>query len=207
MKPPKSLIALAMTIAVVLSGCVTGVRVDDPSAVDRKFALSSYIEEGKLVALVVGTRPARISNCQGYMPLEIGIANKGLKSLSLTPESFTLIDSAGSRYPMVYSKELYEHYGRVDTDRRLGEVLPVLRAKFQAYAAVPSNFTPSFDRPMDRRRLYLPRYSFTYDLIYFPCPGKGIRGQVFELFMTAPELPDPVFVRFEVGGAGDDSER
>ena len=44
----------------------------------------------------------------------------------------------------------------------------------------------------------VPRNGYVIDFIYFPTPETGVRGQRFELFMDAPELPDPVFVRFEV---------
>ena len=44
----------------------------------------------------------------------------------------------------------------------------------------------------------LPRYGYLMDMIYFPMPVTGLKGHAFELTMTAPELPDPIFVKFEV---------
>ena len=44
----------------------------------------------------------------------------------------------------------------------------------------------------------LPRFGYMLDMLYFPAPSTGVKGHTFELFLQAPELPDPVFVRFEV---------
>jgi hypothetical protein len=44
----------------------------------------------------------------------------------------------------------------------------------------------------------IPRYGYIIDYIYFPRPKTGVVGKRFELFMNAPELPDPVFVKFAV---------
>ena len=186
----------------LLSGCAAGSysgRSEEP-ALDRKFSLTSYIEEGTQLALIVGVRPAGIVKNQGYVPFEIGVANRGMEKLTITPESFILVDENGNRYPVVSSEELYREYRRVDVDRRLGEIFQVMLGKYQTYTLVPSNFTPSFDAPTLVPRAYIPRYGMMYDLIYFPEPETGVRGRRFELFMNAPELENPVFVQFRIGG-------
>jgi hypothetical protein len=35
-------------------------------------------------------------------------------------------------------------------------------------------------------------------MLYFPMPATGLLGHKFELAMTAPELTEPIFVKFEV---------
>ena len=35
-------------------------------------------------------------------------------------------------------------------------------------------------------------------MLYFPMPATGLLGHKFELVMTAPELTDAIFVKFEV---------
>lgn len=197
---------VSLAALVLLSGCAAGsyaARTDGPP-LDPKFSLSSYIEEGASVAFIVGTRPAGIVKDAEYMPLEIGVANKGMSVLTITPESFVLVDEAGNRYPAVSSEELYREYRRVDVDRRLGEIFPVMRGKFQIYSIVPSNFTPSFDFPTALLKPVLNRYTMIYDLIYFPRPENGTQGRRFELFLSAPELESPVFVQFRVGGKKTD---
>jgi hypothetical protein len=47
-------------------------------------------------------------------------------------------------------------------------------------------------------RIQLPKFGYMLDMIYFPMPATGLRGHTFELTMTAPELTDPIFVKFEV---------
>lgn len=203
MRSSRLVAVLSLAALLLLSGCAAGsysARPEDGLPLDPKFSLTSYIEEGAELALIVGVRPAGIVKDQGYVPLEIGVANKGMEKLTITAESFVLIDDEGNRYPVVSSEELYREYRRVDVDRRLGEIFQVMLGKFQIYSIVPSNFTPSFDAPSLVPQAYLHRYSMMYDLIYFPEPENGVRGRRFELFMSAPELKDPVFVQFRVGG-------
>ena len=193
-------VVLWLMVLFLMCGCASGRRPagDEDGYLARKFALSSYIEEGDLVALIVGARQAGIVKESDYMPLEIGVANKGLSQLTLTPESFVLVDEDGNRYPAIPSTELYREYRRVDVDRRLGEILPVLLGRFPLYSLVPSNFTPSFDFPAPLKRPVLQRHALMQDLIYFPSPATGVRGRTFELFLSSPELESPVFVRFRV---------
>ena len=193
---------LVLCCSLLMAGCAAGsyaTRTDGPP-IDPKFSLSSYIAEGKSVVLIVGARAAGIVKGENYVPLEIGVVNTGMKLLSITPESFTLVDEAGNRYPVVSSEELYREYGRIDVDRRLGEIFPVMRGKYASYPRIPSNFTSSFAAPTGRPKPVLNRYTMMYDLIYFPRPQGGLRGHRFELFMSAPELEDPIFVQFRVSG-------
>jgi hypothetical protein len=176
-------------------------RASAPAQVDPKFSMTSYIEDGNLVTLIVGTRPTRYREERAYIPLEVAVANKGLTSLTLTRESFTLVDQDGQRYPAATPRELAERYGNLDLDRRLGEIEPVVASRFISYSRIPSNFSPGFDVPIERRVLHLPRFGYALDYLYFPRPGTGVLGRRFELFVNAPELPSPVFVRFEVEGS------
>ena len=197
-KPLKIVVAAALTAATLaLPACSTSRRA--PSDLDRKISQSSYIEEGKLMALVVGTRATRQREDRPYIPLEIAVVNKALASISFTAESFTLIDSEGNRYSTVGFDELKSDYRTIDLDRRLEEVGPTVRGSFQAYEERPSSLTGSFDRPIVQK-MFLPKFSYMIDWIYFPTPAGGVRGKRFELFLEAPELQDPVFVRFEVEG-------
>ena len=189
--------ALLSTSMAWLPACAPLSGKQAPGDTDRKFGLSSYIEEGSLISLIVGARPARFREDRDYMPLEVAVVNKGLKSLTFGPESFTLLDKAGNRYAAVGREELAKGYGNVDLDRRLGEIGPAVRGRYQAYGRLPSTLTPSFDKPVPRR-LHLPRYTYVLDFLYFPRPAEGVGSGPFELFLDAPELPDPVFVRFEV---------
>lgn len=171
-----------------------------PSGADPKLAFSTYIEEGKLVALAVSTRASRQRLTRDYIPFEIAVVNKGLEKLTLTPESFTLVTEDGNQYPVVGHEELSRSGGGRAVDRRFSEAAELIRQRFSQYDVVPSNLSPDFDNPVARDHLFLPRFSYIVDYLYFPRPQQEIEGKPVELFVRAPELKDPIFVRFVVGG-------
>ena len=192
------LAALAL-VSLMLTGCLTsGAATRSPSGLDRKLDNTSFIEEGDLIALVAGTRVAFAREHPDYFPLEVAVVNKGLEGLTVTPESFTLVDESGTSYPVVSGEEVRDATN-VDVDRRLSTLAPVIRGRYDGYTEVPGTLTTSFDRPI-RRDLQLPRFSWAAELLYFPRPADGVRGRTFELFLRARDLDDPVFVRFKVPG-------
>jgi hypothetical protein len=172
--------------------------------VDRKLSTFAYIEEGKLATFIVDTRPTRYREGERYVPVEIAIANRGVARLSLTRESFTLADENGNRYPCASPKELLANYDFLDLDRNLAELDEIVFNRFGAMTAYPSKFSPT-RRPSRTGEsnvitdtVQLPRYGYMLDMLYFPMPTTGLKGHKFELAMTAPELTDPIFVKFEV---------
>jgi hypothetical protein len=172
--------------------------------VDRKLSTFAYIEEGKLATFIVDTRPTRYREKERYIPVEIAIANRGVRQLSLTRESFTLADENGNRYPCASPKELLANYDFLDLDRNLAELNEIVFNRFGAMTAYPSKFSPT--RRISRAgestvvtdNVQLPKFGYLLDMLYFPAPANGLLGHKFELTMTAPELTDPIFVKFEV---------
>lgn len=193
-------------LAVALAASCAGRReMAGPEASDLDPRLSKfvYIEGGNLVDLVVATKATRYRDGEPFVPIEIAVANRGLKQLSMTRESFVLLDADGNRYPAAGPTELRESYPFLDMDQRLGELESVLRARYAAFTRHPGSFSPS--RTVRRgssgvvhRQVSLPRFGYMIDMLYFPTPSTGVKNRRFELFLWAPELPDPVFVRFEV---------
>jgi len=172
--------------------------------VDRKLSTFAYIEEGKLATFIVDTRPTRYREGEKYVPVEVAIANRGVARLSLTRESFTLVDDKGNRYPCASPKELLDNYDFLDLDRNLAELEEIVFNRFGAMTPYPSKFSPT-RRPSRTGEstvitdtVQLPRYGYMLDMLYFPMPTTGLKGHKFELAMTAPELADPIFVKFEV---------
>ena len=96
---------------VVLSGivicasalsCLSQQTVSAPrsaSDLDRKLSTFAWIEDGKLVTFIVNTQPTRYREGEAYMPLEICVANRGVRNLTISRESFVLMDVEGNRYP------------------------------------------------------------------------------------------------------------
>jgi hypothetical protein len=197
---------LAVLVICALAGaCATRQPVlgQKTTGFDKKLSTFAYIEEGDLITLIVDTRVARDKDGQAYMPLEIAIANHGFRTLTLTLESFTLLDGEGNRYPAASPRELLKNYGMLDFDRNLAELEGIIFNRFAANPRYPSNFSPVRSASVGvnslvRDRVALPRHGYLIDFVYFPTPVTGIREQPFELFLNAPELQDPVFVKFEV---------
>ena len=179
-------------------------RGQEVDGFDKKLSTYAYIEEGDLVTLIVDTRAARDKDGRKYVPLEIAIANHGMRVLSLTRESFTLLDANGNRYPVASPRELLESYDMLDFDRNLAEIEGITFNRFAAMARYPSNFSPTrtvqagLGNNLVQDYVGLPRHGYIIDFIYFPQPKSGLMNKQFELFLTAPELEDPVFVKFIV---------
>lgn len=180
---------------------MTGQQAAD---VDRKLSTFAFIEEGKLATFIVDTRATRYREKERYIPIEIAVANRGVRQLTLTRESFTLADETGNRYPCASPKELLDNYEYLDLDRNLSELSEIVFNRFAAMTAYPSKLSPT--RLFGRAGLpgtvtdtvSLPRYGYLIDMIYFPAPSTGLKGHKFELTMSTAELTDPIFVKFEV---------
>ncbi len=198
---PRIALAAAVLVAAACAPVLqpSGSTVEE-GRLDPKLALSTWIEEGSEIALIVSTRATRFRLKQPFVPIEIAVVNRGLEGVTLTRESFTLADSKGNRYPLAGRQELTEGYGgSVDVDRRnFYEAAPIVLGKYQSYNAVPSNFSPGFDNPIALDRVSLPRFSYILDFLYFPTPLGFAEGEPLELLLSAPELENPVFVRFTV---------
>jgi hypothetical protein len=198
MKVPRGRYWIAVSVVVaiaVVTGCSGSKQV--PSDVDRKLTNTAYFEEGDLITFVVGVRAALSREDKDYTPLQIAIVNNGLEGITINREFFSLVDEDGNRYAPVGFDELKKEYRVMDLDKRLGDLDGVILNKYQAFELTPSTLTESFDRPT-LLVTRLPRFSYILDWLYFPKPEGGAEGRRFELFLDAPELPDPVFVRFRV---------
>jgi hypothetical protein len=198
--------ACSLGLLVLLSSCAARqpIRGQETTGLDRKLSTFAYIEEGDLLTLIVDTKATRYREKTAYFPLEIAIANNGLRQIALTRESFTLIDEQGNRYPAASPKELIEAYEFLDLDRnQLAELEGIIFNKFAAFARYPSMFSPtntfSFNRSnLVRDMVSLPKHGYLLDFIYFPAPKEGLLGKRFELHLASAHLEDPVFVKFEV---------
>jgi hypothetical protein len=200
-------VAAAGILGLLLSvACATRQPVvgQETRGADRKLSTFVYVEEGKIGTLLVGTRAAQYRRGDAYVPLEISVANRGLRQLTLTRESFTLVDDAGRRYPCAGPAELLSRYEFLDLDRRLQEIAEIVFNRFSAYTRYPSQFSPlrrgssvPGTSTLVRDAVYLPRYGYIIDMLYFPMPDGGIEsGRRFELFLDAPELEQPIYCTF-----------
>jgi hypothetical protein len=224
----RTLSVLAVTLVLVgASSCVTHQRsaTTAPSDLDYKLSTFAFMEEGDLVTFIVDTRASGIHEPDPYFPLEISVANRGLKNLALTRESFILIDEDGNRYHVASPRDLMQSYEHLDVDQRLAELEGIVYNRFANYTRYPAVFSPtrmssgSGITPVDAElstpttrspregqeglttvqdRVTLPKWGYFIDFIYFPTPPTGLQGKRFELHMEAPELPHTIFLKFIV---------
>ena len=203
-------VALLLMVAGLSASCARQINTQveqNAPAVDKKFTLTFYVEEGELLSLIVGARPTITRSKLNYIPFEVGVVNRAVPNLTLSLESFTLIDEDGNRYPAVGEIELNKNYeGSVNADTalasnrtfRLGEIEPIIAGRYTTFRRQRGVLTPRTGRA-ELTNQFLEQFSFAVNMIYFPRPANSeVRGEIFELFMDAPELEDPVFVRFRV---------
>ena len=196
-----ALLALSVTLS---CGARQPLRGQVTDSLDRKLSTFAFIEEGDLVSFIVDTRATRYRAEMAYIPLEICVANRGLRQLILTRESFTLIDENGKRYPAASPSELIQNYEFLDLDRNaLAELEGIIFNRFAAFTRYPSKFSPTRDVQFGRSSLVrdmisLPRFGYMLDFVYFPQPETGLMGKTFELHMDSENLEDAVFVKFLV---------
>lgn len=199
-------VALSLLLALAAAGCGVRqeVRGQETTGLDRKLSKFAFIEDGDIVTLIVGTRATRYRDGTSYIPLELAIANNGVRQLRLTREQFTLIDEEGNRYPAASPQELMEGYEFLDLDRtNLAELEGIVFNKFAAYQRYPSKLSPTRMARTGRSEVVrdlvsLPKFGYLLDFIYFPAPSTGVKGHRFELFIDSPDLETPVFVKFLV---------
>ena len=195
------MLALVVVSLVLSAGCKSALTRKDPrkyEGLDRRLDAFTYIEEGKLVAFAVNTQAARYREAEAYIPLAVGIANKGTETIRLDRESFVLQDEAGKQYPMATYSEINEHYQRVQSDNEFTSFYEIWAAKWPLYARSRSAFFPVRSAETVQDFVELPPFFAFADYLYFPKPEGGVVGHRFELHAKAQGLPDPVFVKFIV---------
>jgi hypothetical protein len=196
-------VILSLLAMVGASGaCILGGRnpkVRRPGDLDFKLGPFTYLEEGKLIGLAVGTESARYREKENYMPLWVGLVNKDAPTLKITRESFILQDESGKRYPLATYREVAGGYNLGTMDRTMTTFRDIFSAHFPSYDRVQSNFFPDkVSAGIVIDTVELPRFHAMLDLLYFPKPDEGILGHRFELHVNASGLDNEVFVKFLV---------
>lgn len=190
------------------AGCASGFNdLPQEPGYSPRLTRFTYLEEGKLVALAADTQATIQREKQKFVPVGVAIANLGLPtSLTLNRESFTLVDDQGKKYSLATVQEARSLAGLQTYDLKLEEpFVSVLTTRFTTLQPVPMVFFPvqTTDPQYARRgivrdRVELPLRSWAWDILYFPHPEGKLKGRKYELWLAAPELKEPVFVRFAV---------
>lgn len=169
----------------------------------------TYLERGNLVAFAVDVSATILREESPYIPIGIGLANKGLERIKLDRESFTLVDEQGRRYPMASVAEVREKMSslmRMDL-RVSGSFAEVFAGSYDSWIQIPSVYFPVQDagpsslfgrRGLVIDRLEVPRATYMVDVIYFPRPEGPLKEARFELWLDSESLEQPFFVKFAV---------
>ncbi|RMG46294.1 MAG: hypothetical protein D6718_05830 [Acidobacteria bacterium] len=193
-------LAFLAALSAAAAGCaVWNLPLPQEPGLHPQLTPYSYLEEGRLVSFLVDTEAARRREDRPLVPLAVGVANIGLDHLTLTRESFTLVDDAGRRYAMAGVDEVRRGGPLPSYDRRLSaHAEGAFTGRFPFWPAVPAAFFPGVEEGLADSRVQLPQRSKMFTLLYFPHPAGRWLGRRYELWLDAAELEEPVFVKFAV---------
>ncbi len=191
----------AVVAAVVLLGAChyRGTLPREPGLHPRLTPFT-YLEEGKLIAFAVDTEAARQREEDLLVAFGVGVTNLGLDSLTLNRESFTLVDDTGRRYGMVSLQEMRAAVVAPDFDVKASrDFFGIWATRNRPWPRVDSSFfTLARSRRLMQDRVQLHRHAWMSDLLYFSHPEGRLVGRVYEMWIDAPELPEPTFVKFRI---------
>lgn len=164
---------------------------------------SIFQGEDEHLIIIVDVELARRRLEGKYFPLSIKVANKRLPSLTLTRNSFILIDDNRIPHYMPDIVELQKNYKMLTSDSRFrsqtGLLGDQLVTSFSYFRKAESHFFPQTagaGRVIDE--VYVRQRGYMEDLIYFPMPPGGIEGKVLILRIDAEELEIPADIAFSV---------
>lgn len=188
-----------LLLAAALSVAVPPTRGGDTSS-SESFSFATYKEKDGPITILVGSFPASLNEGEAFFPLQVAVGVRGRDAtLTVTRESFTLIDPDGKVYPMATYREIRARDRLLEFNQSIDTAQPlVIGQQFANSFRIASRFFPSpasTSSPVDR--VHLKRTVYFKDLIYFPYPDLGLRGVLTIRFRTK-EMTRPIDVRFEV---------
>ncbi len=200
---------LASIGLIALTACATTYTAggDDPEGMSARIGSEIYVEYGDVIDVLVGLRPARYREADGYVPVEIAVANHGRTAFALPRHAFTLVEADGTTHPPVEPRDLLENYRFLDMDREALAQLPeAASTTFGRYFRHPSKLSPTrgfvaIDRytlNVVQDTVLIPRFGYIVDILYFRAPDGGVRGRALDLEVESDALPQPLLVRFVV---------
>ena len=199
---PRALLAGALLLPIVVAAGCTYSR-ERPRAVSTDtlsptLGPMTFKEEGNLVILTVDVNATRFHEESPFIPVAVALANKRVEPyISISRESFYLMDAFGRRYGLAGIGEVQRLQRGLAQDRQLTEV-SFRASSFGGYRFHRTNFFPFVSGGILTDRIDLPTFGFVADVLYFPRPEGELKGGVFELHLTSKQLPQDVFVVFEV---------
>ncbi len=165
----------------------------------------TFKEEGSLVILTVDVNATRFHEDSPFVPVAVALGNKRVEPyLSISRESFYLMDAFGRRYGMAGVGEVQRLQRGLAQDRHLTRI-SFQTSKFDGFRFYRTAFFPFSTDLINPEaggiltdRMDLPTFGYLADILYFPRPEGELKGGVFELHLEARQLPQDIFVVFEV---------
>lgn len=168
------------------------------------FAFATYRVRAGAVTVLVDAYPAALHAEDAYIPLSVavGYTDRG-PGITVTAESFTLIDSTGMVHAAVPYGEFIRNYSKREFDAELLRNRPLVAGQqFDTSIKLPARFYPTVATGGTRmERVELAPYTWFSTLIYFPRPRAGWDG-VMTLRLSGGGVQPPVEVRFRIPKLG-----
>jgi hypothetical protein len=191
MKVPR--VALALVTMALLAAPLSG-GSPKPS---ETFAYATYWEKRNDISVLVDTLTPSFRDDQPFIPIPVAIGFQAYgEELTITRESFFLIDKSGTLYGAASYEEVVGGYPALLFDRFFARG-PVVAQEFNLSRRIPSDFYPPKGDGKRIDRIHLSAYSWFADVIYFPRPEAGLEG-VLTLRVSGGGIDPPIDVRFKV---------
>ena len=201
MKNVKSFLTVFFVLAVFLAPAAAQDSQETKVVkLDVKYDPTTYVNRGPQIILVVNTfLMQKLDEKQAYIPVEVGMANASPSKVTLSRDSFTLVDEAGNIYGVVSGKEIEQNYKRLNFDHEKARIPHIMGPIFAGYRAVTARLTPEAKpRSLVYDKIDLSGNDAFIDILYFKMPAANVNGKTFELRLTAPNLKVPASVKFKV---------
>lgn len=189
--------ALAWTLATALTA--SAVPAAPGEATSERYALDTFREKAGDVTVIVDAYPTSLHVDDGYVPVSVAVGRQaGRGDITLTTESFVLVDGSGRRYAAAGYGEILKNYDSLSMDAALLRLRPIqVGQQFAASQELPASFYPYVGAGTKIDRMHLAPYTWFHTLIYFPRPEGGL-DEVMTLELSGGGLAAPVDVRFRV---------
>lgn len=198
-------IKLFLTVFFVLAVFLASAAAQDSQEtkvvkLDVKYDPTTYVNRGPQIILVVNTYlMQKLDEKQAYIPVEVGIGNAASSKVTLSRDGFTLVDQAGNTYDAVSGKEIEQNYKRLNFDHERAQIPHIMGPIFAGYRPVTARLTPEAKpRSMVYDKIDLSANDALIDILYFKMPSTNVKGKIFELRLTAPNLKVPASIKFKV---------
>ena len=178
----------------LLLGCLAATAAT--AATSHRFGYSTFREDTGRLTVFVDGYPASAGPGGPYIPIPVAVALvRSGRSLTFTPESFTLVDAKGNAVSAAGFQEINDTYGRLGFDRSLIRMRPlVVSTAVAELHQVPSRFFPAPGTGTRIAQVHLAPQTWFEDVIYFPRPPAGLAGPLTLRVNVAGA--EPMEVRF-----------